>query len=332
MDKFPSNELKMESMDVDNLIPYSNHPFQIYEGKKLDELTESIKAQNILSPLIVRPHSNQEGKFEVLAGHNRLVVAKKLKMNKVPTIILYNLKDSDDEALLVVIETNLNQRSFKDLRYSERARAIFMYHNAMKKQLRRSDLTNQADKELDDAHKFRQVGEKLNSDEETALNFELSPRTVSRYLQIYRLSEQLMNRLDNNEFAFDPAISISYLKELEQKHLDEILGDTKENYKLTMRNAKSLREASAKSAEALSKTDIEKIIGKETKTKKEVIASSQEEMSFVVKVLTKLNKIVIPNIIAKYSNIDNPTKNDNKNIIESLRQAVDATIATIDEL
>jgi ParB family chromosome partitioning protein len=307
---------KIEERSIEDLIPYFDHPFQVYEGKKLDELTESIKAQGIISPLIVRPHSEQDKKYEILAGHNRRIAAGNANLTKVPVIIRYDLKGKDDEALLVVIETNLIQRSFKDLSYGERAKAIFMYHEALKRQRRRSDLTNQTGKALAEASEFRQVGEKLNSDEETARNFELSPRTVSRYLQIYRLSKPLLDRLDKDEFAFDPAINISYLREAEQKHLDSLLGES-DKYKLTMKNADAMRKASAKSKKALSKTAIKEIVGKRATTKK--------EDSPVITVLTKLTTT----IIRKYSSIDSPTEDDTKKLIEDLRNALDAAIAEL---
>lgn len=56
----------------------------------------------------------------------------------------------------------------------------------------------------------RRVGEKSTSAEETAKNFGLSPRVVSRYLQIYRLSKPLQDRLDDEEFCLEAAIELSY--------------------------------------------------------------------------------------------------------------------------
>ncbi|MEG1778378.1 MAG: ParB N-terminal domain-containing protein, partial [Angelakisella sp.] len=47
---------------------YPNQPFHAYTAEKLARLTEDIRINGVLSPIIVRPKGER---YEVLAGHNR---------------------------------------------------------------------------------------------------------------------------------------------------------------------------------------------------------------------------------------------------------------------
>jgi len=50
---------------------------------------------------------------ETLSGHNRVNAAKQAGLDNVPVVIKEGL--SEEEAILIVTETNLMQRSFSDL-------------------------------------------------------------------------------------------------------------------------------------------------------------------------------------------------------------------------
>ena len=111
------NEIgSVEEIDINLLVPFKNHPFQLYEGERLNDMVESIKENGILTPVIVRKLKNE---YEILAGHNRTNAAKIAGLKKVPCIVKEKLSDKD--AYVYVIETNLMQRSFNDLRMSEKA-------------------------------------------------------------------------------------------------------------------------------------------------------------------------------------------------------------------
>ena len=65
-------------INISDLIPYKDHPFKLYEGERLKDMVESIKANGIISSPIVRNHPSQNGKYEILSGHNRIRVAKEI--------------------------------------------------------------------------------------------------------------------------------------------------------------------------------------------------------------------------------------------------------------
>ena len=129
---------EVKAIKLEDLIPFDKHPFKLYEGQRFTDMVDSVRVNGILLPIIVRPHI-KEGKFEILSGHNRVAAAKEAGIKETPVIIRKNL--TDDEALLIVTETNLIQRSFADLKHSEKAISLATHYEAMKmKPGYRSDL------------------------------------------------------------------------------------------------------------------------------------------------------------------------------------------------
>lgn len=112
----PQKATEITFIQANKLIPFSAHPFKLYTQEKQVEMLDSIKRNCILTPIIVRKKDNEI--YEILSGHNRVNCAKILNIEKVPCIIK---KASDDEAILIMIDTNLNQR--EKLLPSEKARA-----------------------------------------------------------------------------------------------------------------------------------------------------------------------------------------------------------------
>jgi ParB family chromosome partitioning protein len=42
-------------LQIDALVPYPNHPFVLYEGKRFDDMVESIREHGIISLIVIRP-------------------------------------------------------------------------------------------------------------------------------------------------------------------------------------------------------------------------------------------------------------------------------------
>jgi ParB family chromosome partitioning protein len=146
----------------------------------------------------------------------------------VPVVIKDKL--TDEEAALIVTETNLMQRSFSDLCNSERAIALVAHHKTLKRQGARTDLINELEKlltphEIRDNETSCQVATKLISLEKVGKNYNLSKRSVARYLRLNELILKLLERVDNEEIAFIPAVSLSYLRESEQRELETAISE-----------------------------------------------------------------------------------------------------------
>jgi len=243
----PTDDRDNDMISIDLLIPYTNHPFKLYEGERLSDMIRSIKEMGVLLPIIVRPVDlgTDDEQYEILSGHNRVNAAKEAGLSEVPAIIKRDL--SDDEAKLIVTETNLVQRSFADLSHSEKAIALKHHLEAIKEQGKRNDLIKEIN-ELLNADKIGenstpyQVDTKSRSNEKTGNKYGLSSASVSRYIRITYLIDSLQERVDNDEIPFIPAVSISYLLPDEQTELNMLLDENK--YKINMKKAESLRETS----------------------------------------------------------------------------------------
>ena len=230
-------------IEVSKLIPFRNHPFKLYEGERLNDMVESIKEYGVITPLIVRPM--EDGRYEILSGHNRANSAKIAGLTKVPVVIKEGL--TDEEAMLIVTETNLIQRSFSELSHSEKARILTERHNAIKEQGKKIDLINEIEtlSNTDDLEKgstIRPMGEKHRSDKKVADSYDLSPRVVSRYLRIDTLNNELKKRLDNEEIPFTSAVDLSFLKQEEQEVIEDILKNN--GYKINLKKSSILKTLS----------------------------------------------------------------------------------------
>ncbi len=231
---------KVMKANVKYLIPFKNHPFKLYTGRKFDEMVRSIKEFGILQPIIVRTFISdsvqfkdqtiETNKYEILAGHNRWNAAIAAELEEVPIVIMEGL--SDEEAMLVVIETNLLQRSFADLSYSERALVIDEHYKSLKSQGRRTDIINQV-KEILDSKDFIEDEtcghdvHKSNSRDQVGDEYNLDGRTIARYIRINKLCVGLKKFIDEKSISFTAGEQLSYLSEENQLYLVDILNNSK---------------------------------------------------------------------------------------------------------
>ena len=233
------------NLALDKLAPYEKHPFKLYTGQRFDDMVESIKANGVIVPIIVRPIDDEN--YEILSGHNRVAAAKEAGLETIPAIVRENLADED--ALLIVTETNLIQRSFADLTHSERAVTLSMHHEAIKKQGRRTDLIIEIENMVNASNisaleTFSPLAKKLRTNEEIGEKYGLSKDNLARYLRINKLIIPHKDRLDNGELAIRAAVTLSYLSDEEQQIIDDILDSS--HYKVDMKKADALRLASEK--------------------------------------------------------------------------------------
>ena len=268
-EKESSLDIEVKGIELDKLIHFKNHPFKLYEGQIFDDMVESVRNNGVLHPIIVRPEldstGNETGMFEILSGHNRVEAAKKANQREIPAVIRREL--SDEDAMLIVTETNLIQRSFNDMSHSERAVALTNHYNAMKKTKGyRTDLVNEIEEMMKPTDKDKTsapVGRRLETRQQVGSQHGISKNTVARYLSIDKLIPELKNRLDKDELAIRSAVSLSYLKDNEQKVLNGLLsGGTG----VSMEKAETLRKKSAEGG--LKKPDIETILKSDSSTAK----------------------------------------------------------------
>ena len=72
------------SIPVEEIHPFHDHPFRLYEGERLEDMVQSIREHGVLNPVIVRKAARG---YEMLAGHNRTNAAKIAGLTEVPAIV-----------------------------------------------------------------------------------------------------------------------------------------------------------------------------------------------------------------------------------------------------
>ncbi len=228
-------------MDFARMEPFPNHKFKLYEGQQLADMVESIRQFGVLLPIIL--WHNGDGKYIILSGHNRHNAALLAGLSKGPVIIKENL--TYDEAVLIVTETNLRQRSFGDMSHSERAYCLAQHYEALKSQGRRNDLLDEIEMLLN-PHESRenstsvQVEQKLESREKVGQEYGLSASKVGRYIKIATLIEPLLMRVDTGEIPFLAAYDLSFIGDADrQRQIAELMES--DNYKIDMKKAELLR-------------------------------------------------------------------------------------------
>jgi ParB family chromosome partitioning protein len=286
-----SSDTQIQTLNVEKLVPFKNHPFKLYEGARFDDMIESIKENGIIMPVIVRPIDGEL--YEILSGHNRVKAAKFIGLETVPVVIRENL--TDDEVMLIVTETNLIQRSFADLTPSEKAAAIAVHHESVKHQGKRMDLINEIEELLKNSenHKtnlnlpaFRPLGEKIRADKQTAEKYELSSRNVSRYLRIHRLIPELKQQVDSEAISIRAAVELSYLADTHQFIINDLI--VQSNYKIDIKKSELLREYSESGT--LTKERITNILSNILVKNKKKTPSSVQPVKITGKVLSKYFK------------------------------------------
>ena len=80
-------ETQKNKLLIGDLIPNKFQPRKNFDEESLDELTNSIEERGILQPIIVRRSSEDQSKFEIIAGERRWLAAQKVGLHDVPVVI-----------------------------------------------------------------------------------------------------------------------------------------------------------------------------------------------------------------------------------------------------
>ena len=111
-------ENKILLIPQSDILPNPNQPRKRFDYDELEGLAQSIRANGILQPLIVR--QLESGKFELVAGERRLRAARLIGLTKVPCVV-GNISETES-AVFAVLE-NLQRQN---LDYFEEAEALAM--------------------------------------------------------------------------------------------------------------------------------------------------------------------------------------------------------------
>ena len=111
-----TKKVETNKISIQDLTRNKFQPRKHFAKESLEELTDSIKKQGVIQPIVVRPNKELEGKYEIIAGERRWLASQNAGLHEVPAVIL----DVDDvKSLEFAIVENVQRQ---DLNPIEEAR------------------------------------------------------------------------------------------------------------------------------------------------------------------------------------------------------------------
>ena len=185
---------------IDN---FPNHPYHIIDDESMAELTESIRKNGLISPVIVRKKDG--GRYELISGHRRKYACSVLGYEEIRCNII---AVTDDEATIIMVDSNCQRQK---LLPSEKAFAYKMKLDAMKRQGKRTDLTC-----VQNAHRLK--SRQILAEQEGKSEYQ-----IRRYIRLTYLIPELLEYVDAEKIKLLPATEISYLGEEAQRDLCDVI-------------------------------------------------------------------------------------------------------------
>nr|WP_204792889.1 ParB/RepB/Spo0J family partition protein [Olsenella profusa] len=158
------------TLPLSKIRPNKGQPRKTFKADDLAELTDSIKQNGILQPLLVRKQGDY---YEIVAGERRYQAAKAAGLDEVP-VIIREISDED------------------------------VFKLALIENLQRSDLTP-----LEEAQGYRQlIKEKGLTQEELAKALSKSRSTITNTLRLLDLPQEVQNLVDEGKLTAGHARAI----------------------------------------------------------------------------------------------------------------------------
>ena len=83
-----SKNIETNKIAIKDIVRNKFQPRKSFNKDSLAELTNSIKEQGVIQPIIVRPSASLDGKYEIIAGERRWLASQNAGLHEVPTVIL----------------------------------------------------------------------------------------------------------------------------------------------------------------------------------------------------------------------------------------------------
>jgi len=109
----PGDELRVLPVDLVDCSPYQ--PRREFNKEALQELADSIRAQGIVQPILVRP-SPKPGRYELIAGERRWRAAQLAGLHEVPALVR---RMEDRAAMCIALIENIQREDLNPLEQAE---------------------------------------------------------------------------------------------------------------------------------------------------------------------------------------------------------------------
>ena len=172
---------ELRTLPVDLLQRGGYQPRMDFEKDAMQELANSIKAQGVLQPVMVRPLADS-GKFEIIAGERRWRAAQLAGLHEIPAVVR---KLDDRTAMCIALIENIQR---EDLNPLEHARGL-------------SRLSEEFDMTHDD------IAESVGR----------SRSAVTNMLRLLELTDEVKHLLENRHLEMGHARALLTLSEQQQK-------------------------------------------------------------------------------------------------------------------
>lgn len=290
--KSEESNVQLAQIPTGKLTPFKHHIFKPYSAQRMKTLAASVQENGIIHPIIVRVKAMKKGdnptmlfdEYEIISGHNRVEAAKLAGLKVVPAVVK---ELTDDEAVFLANEANIESRSFSTWLPSEKIKSINQYHAAAKNQGKKNPNLTSGDN--------RQKTEDNYARQRTAQVYGQSASQIRNFIELSHLTESLLDRLDAEDFGTTPASELSFISPNGQELINSVLDEDKDKklYKVTVRRSVQLRkffeddadESQIKEMAEVIKDGIRKILNNSKDTTSETaldavkIPISQEEFA-----------------------------------------------------
>lgn len=168
--RVPSNMVSNVPLDHIDKNPYQTR--YLFDQELLEELADSIRVNGVVQPVVVRP-AEEEGRYLLILGERRCRASKMAGKESVPAIVR---RVSEQQAAEMTVIENLQRQ---DLNCLEQAEA------------------------------FRLLSKEFNlTQEEIGARVGMSRESVSNYMRLLRLPEEVLQYLANGQIGFSEAREI----------------------------------------------------------------------------------------------------------------------------
>ena len=116
----------------EQIVPNPQQPRKHFDEKSLHELAQSISAQGVLQPLVVRKHPKFPNQYELVAGERRWRALKQIDVAQVP-VVLRNV--SDNEILEVSLLENIQRENLTVIEEAQSYHDLLQIHGYTQEEL-----------------------------------------------------------------------------------------------------------------------------------------------------------------------------------------------------
>ncbi len=94
------------AVPIERIHPNPNQPRRTFGERELEDLANSLREKGVIQPLILRPHPDREGAYEIVAGERRWRAAQIAGLHELPALVR---ELTDTEMLELAIIENIQR-------------------------------------------------------------------------------------------------------------------------------------------------------------------------------------------------------------------------------